>query len=321
MLQDLTVEKSPPHVSPPAWRRWLRRGAMLVVSALLALALWVGIRSYRMEVALMYTPVRHAAPAVQPAEAVPEFASVHFRSRKGVALAGWYAPSRNGAAIVFCHGSGADRSQLLREAAALHARGFGALLFDWPGHGESEGEIHWGDGENSGLRGAIDFLLRQPGIEPERVGVLGFSMGGYVASLVAVLDPRPRALALVATPGNLERQTAWEFRRWGLLSQIPALNAMREYGPSPDAPTPEEVIGKISPRPVLIIGGSKDPIVPPSMVRRLFDAAEGPKQLLFVDSKDHGNFGDTSLVYVTALATFFERWLLAPAASSSVAAH
>src|SRR5579864_3903519 len=58
---------------------------------------------------------------------------VCFPARTGSSLAGWYAPSRNRAAVVLVHGTGADRSSLLAETRILAAAGFGALALDLPG--------------------------------------------------------------------------------------------------------------------------------------------------------------------------------------------
>src|SRR5690349_12256261 len=62
---------------------------------------------------------------------------VSFPARHGAVIAGWYIPSRNGAAIILCHGSDGDRGGMLAHARALAPYGYGILLFDWPGHGES----------------------------------------------------------------------------------------------------------------------------------------------------------------------------------------
>ena len=57
-------------------------------------------------------------------------------------LAGWYAPSRNGAAVVLLHGAGSTRSNVLDEAVVLAEHGYGVLMLDARGHGESAGRGH-----------------------------------------------------------------------------------------------------------------------------------------------------------------------------------
>jgi putative redox protein len=46
-------------------------------------------------------------------------------------------------------------------------------------------------------------------------------------------------------------------------------------------------IAAIAPRPVLIIGGTKDAVVSTKRVKALHDAAEEPKGLIFIDDADH----------------------------------
>ncbi len=94
----------------------------------------------------------------------------------GTKIRGWSVPSKNRAFVIFCHGAGANRAQFKDEGRALVAAGFGILLFDWPGHGESEGEIHWNEGERVALRAAIAWALARPEVDSFRLGAFGFSM-------------------------------------------------------------------------------------------------------------------------------------------------
>jgi hypothetical protein len=56
-------------------------------------------------------------------------------------VAAWYVPSRNSAAVVLVHGTGADRSSLLAETRLLAAGGFGVLPIDLPGQGQSRSAV------------------------------------------------------------------------------------------------------------------------------------------------------------------------------------
>jgi hypothetical protein len=62
---------------------------------------------------------------------------VTFRSTDGLRLAGWYRPSRNGAAVVVVHGGGSDRKGSVAHARMLARHGYGVLLYDARGRGES----------------------------------------------------------------------------------------------------------------------------------------------------------------------------------------
>ena len=91
-------------------------------------------------------------------------AEISFSSADGRRVAGWYAPSRNRAAIILVHGTGAERSSLLFETGFLSQAGFGVLAVDLPGQGASEGRTRWGVPERHAISAAIDWPKRLSGI-------------------------------------------------------------------------------------------------------------------------------------------------------------
>jgi uncharacterized protein len=226
-------------------------------------------------------------------------------------IAGWFVPPRNGAAVVLLHGTNSDRSELTWELRALARAGFGVLAFDWPGPGLSEGEEHWGSDERAALITAVDWLDVEPGVDPGRVGAFGFSNGGSILAQVAGGDLRISAVVLAATPTDIADETRWEFRRYGPLSEMPALWAMRVAGVPLHDLTPKQAIASISPRPVLVLGGTADQTVPEAMVRELFASAREPKQLWLVAAARHGGYGPVAPdLYAATLVDFFTRSLL-----------
>jgi uncharacterized protein len=287
----------------------LRATAALVVATSGPYGLYVAVRSYRAEASL-FSGQRHPVDTAATARALGQVRELSF-DVAGARIRGSYAPSRNGASVVLYHGSGGDRNSLLPEAQALHARGFGVLLFDSPGHGESAGEIHWNDGEVQALRAAVDALAAQPETDPKRVGALGFSMGGYVVAIGAAADPRLRAVVLVGTPPDARMHTRWEYRRWGWLSQWPALLAISRHGIDLDGASPIRAVPQIAPRPLLVVGGTADSAVPVYLIRALFEAAREPKQLYLVPGGEHGSYGRApDSQYLPRVVSFFEHALL-----------
>ena len=76
----------------------------------------------------------------EPIPAAPAgYESVEFDAADGLKLSGWYAPSRNGAAVVLVHGGGGNRTGPLDHAQLLRRHGYGVLLYDSRGRGESDG--------------------------------------------------------------------------------------------------------------------------------------------------------------------------------------
>jgi dipeptidyl aminopeptidase/acylaminoacyl peptidase len=232
--------------------------------------------------------------------------NVSFVAKTGNKVLAWYVPSRNRAAIVISHGTNADRSALLPELRFLANAGFGVLAIDWPGDGGSEGEIHWGENERQTLTAAIDWLMARDDVDNSKIGVFGFSMGGYITAQVASSDTRISAVALAAAPTDFVEYTRWDNRRWGWLSQYSALLAVRAAKMPTAELLPVEVIQHVAPRPLLIIGGDADATIPEFMTRKLFAAAKEPKQLWIVHGAGHGNYVEVApQEYQNQLVGFF----------------
>jgi alpha-beta hydrolase superfamily lysophospholipase len=289
-------------------RRSIALGALLVLVTFVVL----GARSYLTE-QRQFFPVQHAVHLPAQASGISGALDVSFQSPADT-LRGWYAPSHNHAAVILMHGAGANRAQLTAEARALVAAGFGVLLFDWPGHGESTGSIHWNAAERESLSAAITWISGRSELAQGKVGAYGFSMGGYTTCQVAALDPRLRAVVLAATPAVQREQVSFTHGPLGLLGSMPALYALERGGMQVDMLRPLDLIGKIAPRPVLIIAGTADTIVPYGHAEALYAAAGQPKTLHPVPGAGHGGFVEREPnTYLELLVRFFREALLAPA--------
>jgi dipeptidyl aminopeptidase/acylaminoacyl peptidase len=230
----------------------------------------------------------------------------------GLRLAAWYAAPSNGAAIVLVHGTSADRTSLLAETRLLAAAGFGVLALDLPGQGASEGRTLWGPPEQQAISAAVTWLTLRPEVEPSRIGGFGFSMGAYVLTQAAVADNRLHSVVLAASPSEIVQQTRLANSRWGWLSEQPALLALRNSGMPVSNNQPIQIIGSISPRSVLILGGDADNTVPEYMARALYESAREPKELWILRGAHHGDYiGTAPGDYPHRLIGFFRRTLLA----------
>jgi dipeptidyl aminopeptidase/acylaminoacyl peptidase len=213
---------------------------------------------------------------------------------------------------VLAHGTNADRSSLLPEAKLLAEAGFGVLALDFPGQGASPGKTLWGAHERQSISAAIDWLSMRPEVDSERIGGFGLSLGAYVLTQAAVLDSRLRAIALAACPSDIVEQTRLASNRWGLLSELPAVWALRASGMPFTDMLPKDVIGRIAPRAVLLLGGDSDPIVPESMIQSLYRSAQEPKELWIVHGAGHGGYANLApREYTRRLVGFFRRTLVA----------
>lgn len=261
----------------------------LAILAVVAAALVgiIAVRSWRFAIAQLHPP-RVAVPSPPPIEGLER---IELVEPNGTKLRGWWVPSKNRAAIVLVHGHGGNRAQLLPELEILVRHGYGVLAFDLPGHGESGGDlVTWGDREQASLTAALGFVSQRPNVDPQRIGALGFSMGGTTVVEVAAVDQRLKAIAVSGTYTTLTDELNFEAARWGRLSQIPVKMAMESAGVAVDRVHPIDVICKIAPRPVLLIEGTHDQSTPVEMETRLFEAACEPKTHWLVPGAHHGDY-------------------------------
>jgi len=252
-----------------------------------------------------------------PVEYALDFEEVAFMTGDGLTLRGWWIPAESSrGTVIFCHGHQGSMDPDVQYAPWFHAAGFNVLMFNFRGHGHSEGRyLSLGYFERRDLLAAIDYLQRR-GIQS--VGVLGFSLGAVVAMITAPLTPAIRAV--VADCGFAEK---WRAAAGGIGENYPWLGPLtgglgrwivlvasaRLRVPLWEA-DPLRWVGRISPRPLLLIGGGHDPYAPPGDMERLYAAAGEPKELWIAPLAGHRNV-DTFYPeeYRRRVIGFFERWL------------
>lgn len=152
-------------------RLWWRYGRRLLIAAgtlvVAALVLF--------PIAFSYAITHAARPYVPTADLGAPYEDVEFRTSDGLLLKGWYIESRNGAAVISFPGRAGSQSR----AEMLARHGYGVLLFDRRGEGESEGDpnlLGW-QGERD-IHAAVKFLQSRPDVDPRKIGGIGLSVGG-----------------------------------------------------------------------------------------------------------------------------------------------
>lgn len=274
---------------------------LAVLTAIVAQTVWIELRSLR--------PARAAVALADPRFAGLAVHPVSLQTEDGVTLRGWFIPSGNGAAVALFHGYAGNRQQLAREGAALARAGYGVLLLDARAHGESGGERStFGDTERYDVRAAVDFLVARSA----RIGLLGFSAGASAVALVAAEDPRVNAVVLEAPTTSIREFARDESGRLAFLRAPVIVATLRWAGIDVDAVAPVNVVGKIAPRPLLVVHGSDDRIIPVTRGRAVYDAAAEPKRLLLVEGGGHGGYESVDPTYLDTLLTFLDGQLRTP---------
>jgi pimeloyl-ACP methyl ester carboxylesterase len=193
-------------------RRWWRRAASGagVVLAAAVVALVAGP-------AVAATNVPRPPIGATPARAGLAYQDVRLHTADGVALAAWYVPSADGATVVLLHGAGSTRSDVLDQAAVIARAGFGVLMLDARGHGESGGramDFGWFGDED--IAAATAFLEARPDVEPGRIGLVGLSMGGEQAIGASATDERVRAVVAEGATARSALDEAWLSDHYGV---------------------------------------------------------------------------------------------------------
>jgi len=291
----------------------VRRATRIVLGVAGLLVAWQVVHGARAALS-EYRDLRPTrAPVVRPPDArTLGLVDVRFPGRDGTTIAGWYVPSRTGAALVLCTGTGTDRTDLVGRLRRFEGSGIGILLYDSPGFGESGGRVRLGAPERAALSGALDFVAARRDVDPRRIGILAFSQGTVYATTVAAHDPRVRALALEGAFGDFDEQVRAEYSRGGPFSSWGAELGSRLGGIDVQGPRPIDIIASIAPRPIVFVAGTADRTVPLGLSRALYDAARPPKQFWVIPGAAHGSYGTADATYVPRLRAFFDTALAAP---------
>lgn len=183
---------------------------------------------------------------------------VAFETADGLTIRGWYAPSRNGAAIVFVHGSGGNRQGPRKQAALLARRGYGVLLYDSRGRGESDGDPQGFDWTwQPDVDAAIEFLKARPEVRGGRVGGVGLSAGAE--ALIETAARRPDLGAVVAEGAGVRAYgDALDTKEWvGLPYTWMMFAGAQVLSAEANVRSVGDFVGKGEPNRVLLIAAGK----------------------------------------------------------------
>jgi uncharacterized protein len=284
-----------------AWR--YGRRALLVAGAFFALVWAVG------PLVLGYG-FTHIARARQAVELGVPHERVAVRTSDGLRLSGLYVPSRNGAAVLAFPG----RVGPLAHARMLARHGYGVLLLDRRGEGESEGDPNaFGWDFDKDIAAGVRFLQSRAEVDDGRVGGLGLSVGGEMMLQTAAEND---ALAAVVAEGAGSRTVSEEvsdqdgFGKWlGAPQAVAKFASVALFAGSSPPPDLETLIPKIAPRPVFLINAVHREV--DAKAPEYYAAARSPKQQWMVPRGGHTDGIDVMPAeYEHRVIGFFDRALL-----------
>lgn len=174
------------------------------------------------------------------------------------------------------------------------AAGFITLIFNFRGAGISGGDFDI-MGWTRDLEAAIDYLYLHPRVDKSRLYLMGFSGGAAASNYVAANDPRISRVVLCACPAGFNRlilperaeSTIEDLRRQGVIHSKDFPPSLDEWFDGFKNIAPAQWIGKISPRPLLIVHGDEDELIDLSQARQLYESAGEPRELAVIKGGGH----------------------------------
>lgn len=194
---------------------------------------------------------------------------IKIKTRDGVDISALYFSNADAEfTILHSHGNAEDIGQLRPFLESLCSKGFCVLAYDYRGYGTSDGRPSE-KGVYQDIEAAYEYLVNRQDTKPNRIVVMGRSVGGAAAVHLA---SRKKIAGLI-----IESSFITAFR---VMTRIPVL-AFDKF----------RNIDKIKEVrcPVLVIHGKHDRIIPFRHGKRLFEEANEPKLHLWVDSAGHND--------------------------------
>jgi len=262
-----------------------------VIIIILSAYLVILVIFYIVQATMVYYPDRTLV--AEPKHLGLDFEDVNIKTEDSVNIHGWFISAKAAkGTILFCHGNAGNISNFLDVPEIFHSLGCNVLVFDYRGFGRSEGKPHeqgtYKDGE-----AAWNYLVKAKNIKPENILVAGRSLGGAVATHIA-LKYKPAGLSLESSFTSITDRGSeiYPYFPVKFLSKFQYNNL--------------EKIRKIT-CPVLIIHSKADEIIPFSHSRKLFEAANEPKEFLEITGPHHDGYIESRAVYETAMKGFLQK--------------
>jgi uncharacterized protein len=287
------------------WWRYLRR-------FLIGLAAFVVGYALVYPVAFSYVITHVGVTDVPKPDLGAPYEEVELSTSDGLTLLGSYVPSRNGAAVIVVPGLSNTQDD---EARMLVRHGYGVLHLIRRGEGESEGDpnmLGWASPRD--VHAAVDFLSSRPEVDPERIGGIGFSVGGEILIQAAAESDQ---LAAIVSEGGSQRSVreGLNFPGWskwvGVPSGVALTAGVSTFGNLTPPPNLKDLVAEISPQAVFLIYATDGQVGEVELTDDYYEEAGQPKQIWEVPGGGHiGGYAAYPQEYEQRVVDFFDAELL-----------
>jgi fermentation-respiration switch protein FrsA (DUF1100 family) len=225
---------------------------------------------------------------------------------------GWYIPYPGATStIIVSPGYHTAMSALLGMCALLWRDGHNILAFEYYGHGTVVGEpVTLGYREMNDFLGAVAYVKqRDPMV---KIGAIGYSMGAAITIMASARAPEIEAVVADSAFATHRCVVEYAVRRqihlpFVLFEWVTDALLWWRAGYHFNQVEPLRDIGRLAPRPILLIHGLKDSVVNPQDAPLLYDAANEPKELWLLPNAEHcGSYFENRVAYVEKVRAFFD---------------
>lgn len=283
----------------------LKKGGVVLIGVAIIITVISLFQSYS-----IVHPLRRPM-TLKPSYYGMDYESVVFNSSDGLRLKGWLILNNESRSMVIVsHGHGANKGDVLEVAGVLYRNGYSTFLFDFRAHGESDGDFtSLGWLETNDLKGAIEYVKDR--VDPDNIGVIGFSMGGAVA--ITTAGQTSDIKAVVADSSFADRSKLINFFVKDVVPS-PLEHLIRFFvqmqGMDMGENLPVDYAERISPNALLVIQGDKDHLVEVEDAMSLYDKAKEPKELWLVPGAPHvGAHQTEKSEYEKRVLEFLDKYL------------
>lgn len=269
------------------WLRLLRLFLFALAAALVVAPFILGVMSTW---GLTHVP---CAMGGSPGSMGMAFEEVSFPSARGITQQGFFVPGTNGATIIVVPAFNGGRGAQLNDVRVFQNAGFNVLTFNSRSC-TSQGWISLGFQEVEDVQAAYDYLKTRPDADPARVGLHGFSSAGATSLMAMPQMPDIRSVSAEGGYHNYADMLGFG-RADNFIDGLYQLGAAASYrlitGTDIQNLDPLDAIGKIGPRPVLLIYGSREVSLPGARLMLERALANGVQaDLWVVEGAGHGDY-------------------------------
>ncbi|OHD19805.1 MAG: hypothetical protein A2086_07135 [Spirochaetes bacterium GWD1_27_9] len=239
---------------------------------------------------------------------IAKYEYVKIKTKDKLKLDGWFIPVENAkGTIIVLHGYSSDMSFGLSQSKFLLEKGYQILVYNarfWQYSKKPEKFVFSITKEISDVGDVLDYVKTRKDVDPTKIGIFGFSQGGFKTYLSAAKYSDFKVVMVDAGPAN----------RYWFDSNPDILKAIKDK--TGEDPTAEEFdvlaqVEKISPRPLLILHGGKDSFVPTFVSESIFEKAKDPKEFKIFENSNHclGMMQSDKESYINTVSEFLDKYL------------